>query len=100
MDQKEICIKLINCINDAFDNIYRLFTKDTTYYLINEHQDLSFNQIIEYLKQINSKIEILDTLQSSVCVKVITKCKDRGINFYVSVKNRRIDHLEIESYLI
>lgn len=100
MDQKEICYKLIDYINNDFDNIYRLFTKDTTFYLITEHQELNFDEMVKYLKQFNSKIEIVDTLQSSVCVKIITKSENKRINFYISIKNRRIDRLEIENYLI
>ena len=94
MNQKELSLEFINRIsNQNYQEFYRFFTKDTTYYLIDENKEVSYQEILELLmNKVVAPLEIKRVLESKVCVKIETK----DINFYFDVKRRRIARLEIE----
>lgn len=84
-------IKMIN-IKD-YDQMYRFFTKDTKVYLLNVHQEISFNELKNFLvNNVTQTLLVKRRLKSHVCEKV--ECNI--LNFYFDVQRKRIRRLELE----
>lgn len=94
MTREELCLNFINQIGrNDYSEIYKFFTKETTYFIIDEKKELTYEEILNFLKEkVTSILEIKRVLVSKVCIKYETI----NLNFYFEVKQRRIKRLEIE----
>ncbi|MBE6132251.1 MAG: hypothetical protein E7180_02500 [Erysipelotrichaceae bacterium] len=94
MTREELCLNFVNKIGENdYSEIYKFFTKETTYFIINEKKELTYEEMLNFLKEnINSLLEIKRVLESKVCIKYETA----KLNFFFEVKQRRIKRLEIE----
>ena len=98
MKQREISLEFINKVNDNnFNEFYRFFTKESNAYIISLNQEVSIEELLNYLKkEIDLPLEIKRILESKMFVKIETMSLSKQFNFFFEIKNRRIKRLELE----
>ena len=94
MTREELCLNFITKIgNNDYNEIYKFFTKETTYFNITSKEALTYEEILTFLKEnVTNVLEVKRVLESKVCIKYETT----KINFFFEVKQRRIKRLEVE----
>lgn len=94
MNQIQIANDFINLINQKdYDKIYQFFTKESTLYLLNVHNEISVEELKNFLtNNINDQLIVKRQLESNVCVKIETN----QLNLYFAIKRKRIRRLELE----
>ncbi len=96
MNREEIAIRLIDVINrGSGEEIYRLLTRQTTFYSIDENRELDDRAFIEKLKRIALPLRIEKVLQSKEAIKCVCSSEQEPLDIYLEIRQRRIVRAEI-----
>lgn len=97
MTKQELANEFIKNLNEnKYDNFYKFFTKESSFYIVNENKEIYYQECLDMLSLINFNLSIKRIFESKVCVKIETINNNEQINFFFDIKNRRIKRLEIE----
>lgn len=96
MNQKEIALRLIEAINrGSGEEIYRLLTRQTTFYSIDEDRKMDDKAFFDCLKRIPLPLEVGKILESKEAIKCVCVSEEKTVDIYLEVRQRRIVRAEI-----